>query len=98
MIADTHVLINPIVTEKTVAQTGKYTFKVHKNASKASVASAVKSFYGVTPVAVNIVRLPAKTRLVGRGRTLQKRNETKKAIVTLKDGDTLNFNDFKWTR
>ena len=96
MIADTNVLIAPVVTEKTVAQPGKYTFKVHNNASKHSVASAVKNFYGVEVVSVNITRLPAKTRLVGRGREHQRRAEFKKATVTLKDGATLNFNDFKW--
>lgn len=95
MTATNNVLIAPVVTEKTVAQTGKYTFKVHGGASKQDVATAVKTFYGVDATAVNIVNLPAKKRLVGRGRELTKRSETKKAIVTLKSGETINFNDFK---
>ncbi|NCP66987.1 50S ribosomal protein L23 [bacterium] len=95
MISTSNVLIAPVVTEKTVAQTGKYTFQVHTGASKDSVAKAVKSFYGVDVTNVNIVRLPAKTRVVGRGRLINKRPELKKAIVTLKTGQTLNFNDFK---
>lgn len=95
MTSIANTLIAPVVTEKTVAQTGKYTFQVHNDASKETVASAVKSFYGVDAVKVNIVNLPAKTRTVGRGRLINKRPEFKKAIVTLKSGQTLNFNDFK---
>lgn len=95
MISTSDVLIAPVVTEKTVSQTGKYTFKVHSGATKQDVLVAVKAFYGVEGVSVNIVNLPAKTRTVGRGRELTRRTDTKKAIVTLKDGETLNFNDFK---
>lgn len=95
MIPTPNVLIAPVVTEKTVAQTGKYTFQVHKGASKAAVVQAVKSFYGVDVVSVNVLRSPAKTRTVGRGRLIEKKAEVKKAIVTLKAGQTLNFNDFK---
>lgn len=95
MITTTTVLVAPIVTEKTVATPGKYTFQVHGDASKKDVAVAVKSFYGVEVEGVNMIRLPAKTRMVGRGRTINKRASYKKAVVTLKDGATLNFNDFK---
>jgi large subunit ribosomal protein L23 len=95
MTAITNVIIAPVVTEKTVAQTGKYTFQVHSGASKESVTKAVKTFYGVDATKVNMINLPAKTRTVGRGRLINKRSETKKAIVTLKTGQTLNFNDFK---
>lgn len=95
MTTITNTLIAPVVTEKTVAQSGKYTFQVHPDASKETVANAVKSFYGVDTVKVNIVNLPAKTRVVGRGRLINRRPEFKKAIVTLKSGQTLNFNDFK---
>lgn len=95
MIPTTNVLIAPVVTEKTVAQTGKYTFQVHGGASKKSVAQAVMSFYKVEVTNVNIIRLPAKTRAVGRGRLINRRPSLKKAVVTLKTGQTLNFNDFK---
>jgi large subunit ribosomal protein L23 len=95
MTAITDVLVAPIVTEKTVAQTGKYTFKVHGDASKQEVAQAVNAFYGVEVVSVNITINPAKTRTVGRGREISKRKQLKKAIVTLKNGETINFNDFK---
>ncbi len=95
MLKITDVLQKPIVTEKTVAMTGKYTFSVHPKATKEEVLAAVKTFYGVTPKKVNISRLPAKGRLVGRGRMAQKRAVTKKAVVTLAAGESLDFNAFK---
>lgn len=90
-----NTLIAPVVTEKTVAQKGKFTFQVDADANKETIAQAVNSFYGVDVTKVNIVNLPEKTRMVGRGRTIKKRPEFKKAIVTLKAGQTINFNDFK---
>ena len=94
MIAICDVLIAPIVTEKTVATPGKYTFKVHSDADKTLVAQAVKEHYGIEVESVNIANLPGKTRSMGR-RTMQKRAPFKKATVTLKAGETLNFNDYK---
>ncbi len=94
-VRNTNVLIAPVVTEKTVAQTGKYVFSVHPDATKPDVKAAVLEHYGVEVVKVNITSLPEKTRTVGRGRTLRKRKPTKKATVTLKEGATLDFNAFK---
>jgi len=95
MTIQANVLVAPIVTEKSVAQSGKYAFRVHTDASKGDVKAAVKEFYGVDVMSVNMVAIKAKTRIVGRGRTMTKRATGKKAIVTLKDGQSLNFNDFK---
>ena len=95
MLKITDVLRHPIVTEKTVASSGRYTFAVHPKANKKEVAEAVKTFYGVDVATVNISRLPSKTRMVARGRTAQKRAVTKKAIVALKGGAKLDFNAFK---
>lgn len=90
-----NVLVAPIVTEKSVGMEGKYTFKVHSEATKPQVMEAVKKFYGVDVVRVNVVNLGGKTRAYGRGQIMTKRAPFKKAIVTLKGGATLNFNDFK---
>lgn len=95
MTIQANVLVAPIVTEKSVAVNGKYAFKVHTEASKADVKAAVKEFYGVDVETVNMIAIKAKTRTVGRGRIMTKRSAGKKAIVTLKSGQTLNFNDFK---
>ena len=90
-----NVLVAPVVTEKSVGTAGKYTFKVHLEATKPQVAEAVKKFYGVEVDRVNVINQVAKTRAYGRGQMMTKRAPTKKAIVTLKGGATLNFNDFK---
>ena len=95
MVALTDVLVRPVITEKTSAQTGKYTFEVHRDASKSDVTKALKEFYNVDVEKVNMVRLPQKDRMVGRGRLVKRRSELKKAIVTTKEGATLEFNAFK---
>ncbi len=89
------VLIRPIVTEKTVHQKNKFLFLVNGNANKEDVRRAVKDFYGVEVEKVNITILPEKARLVGRGKQSRKRAEQKKAVVTLKEGATIDFNAFK---
>ncbi len=89
------ILISPIVTEKTVATPGKYTFSIHSRATKKDVAQAVNNFYGVKVVKVNISTLPPKKRLVNRGKATQKRPKVKKATVMLEEGKKLDFNTFK---
>ncbi len=89
------VLVAPVNTEKSVGMAGKYTFKVHPDANKAMVKEAINQFYGVDVEKVNIVTLKGKERAIGKGKTMTRRKLTKKAVVTLKAGQTLNFNDFK---
>ncbi|PID70195.1 50S ribosomal protein L23 [bacterium DOLZORAL124_38_8] len=90
------VLLAPVQTEKTVQQlVGKYVFYVHSGATKGDIKNAIKEFYGKDVEKVNIVKNPAKTRLIGRGTVAQKRAEKKKAIITLQEGQTLDFNAFK---
>lgn len=95
MVAVTDVLVKPVQTEKTSAQTGKYTFVVHDDATKNDVKSAVKEFYNIETEKVNIISLPEKSRGAGRGRSIRRRSETKKAIVTTKKGAIIDFNSFK---
>ena len=97
MIRVEDVLVKPLQTEKSVGQetAGKYTFVVNGEASKPDVVAAIKEFYGADVASVNIVNLPKKTRVVGRGVEMTKRRPTKKAIVTLPTGKTLDFNAFK---
>jgi large subunit ribosomal protein L23 len=97
MIRIEDVLVKPVQTEKSVGmETGsKYTFVVHANASKTDVVKAVKEFYGADVVSVNIIKLPKKIRIIGRGKEMTKRRPTKKAIVTLPTGKTLDFNAIK---
>lgn len=85
------VLIRPLVTEKAARQStgGKYTFVVAMDANKIMVARSIEAVYGVKPESVRIVRLPGKT--VRRGRITGKRSSTKKAIVTLPKGETIQI-------
>ena len=92
----TDVLLAPVQTEKTVkVLTGKYVFLIAPGASKEDVKLAIKEFYGSDVEKVNIIKLPAKTRMIGRGTEALKRAAQKKAVVTLKEGQTLDFNAFK---
>ncbi len=88
------VLLQPVITEKSVRmqEKGKYTFLVRNEATKVSVKQAIEQMFGVKPKDVRMVVLPSKKRLVGRGRELTKRSVTKKAIVTLKKGETMDAN------
>ena len=90
------VLIKPILTEKANAQQDKlrrYAFKVARKANKLEIKKAVEAFYGVTVEAVNTLVVPGKTKSrstrtgVVRGRV----SAYKKAIVTLAEGENIDF-------
>jgi Ribosomal protein L23 len=85
------VLIRPLITEKAAnfGVLNKYAFVVTDNANKVEVAKAVLAVYGVRPVNVNIVCVKGKA--VTRGRIKGRRSDLKKAIVTLKKGDTIQI-------
>ncbi len=80
-----------IYTEKSNQQLadGKYHFKVDASCTREEVASLVKKAFGAEVEKVNILNTKSKTkRFKGiEGRT----NSYKKAIVTLKEGQTINF-------
>lgn len=92
----TEVLRQGILTEKSVAlqqNQNKYTFKVALNANKIDVRRAVETLFNVKVVSVNIIRMPGKTKMIRRRgvapRPVQAR-EWKKAIVTLREGQTID--------
>lgn len=93
----TNVLIAPVVTEKSASgqSQSKYTFRVHSDATKVDVIKAVSQIYGVDVVSVNMIPVRKKERLVGRGRTITKRSASKKAIVTVKAKQSIDFNKIK---
>ncbi len=95
MIATQDVLVQPIVTEKTVAMKDKFCFAIHNDATKEDVKKAILDFYGAKVLKVNITNLPEKFRLVQRGKPARKRAPLKKATVSLAKGGTLDFNAFK---
>lgn len=86
------VIIRPIITEKSMNaldQENKYTFEVSKQTNKVEVAKAIENLFGVKVAKVNIANTKAKTKRVGRH--VGKVSGYKKAIVTLKEGETINL-------
>jgi large subunit ribosomal protein L23 len=91
----TEVLRQGILTEKSVQLQGqnKYTFKVAVNANKIEIRRAVETLFNVKVVSVNTMRMPGKAKMIRRRgappRPLPAR-EWKKAIVTLREGQTID--------
>lgn len=80
-----------VYTEKSNKQLaeGKYHFRVCSSCTRSEVASLIKTSFGVEVEGVNIINTPEKTkRFKGTQGT---RSGYKKAIVTLKEGQSINF-------
>ena len=93
----TQVLIKPVVTEKTTIEegNGRYTFVINSKATKIDVKNAILHLYGVKVKQVTVRPTPKKTRLVGRGREIVKRQAVKKASITLAKGEKMDRYKFK---
>lgn len=87
------IIIAPVVSEKSYAllDTGVYTFKVHPKASKPEIHDAIEAIFGVKVVRVNTLNRKGKARRNRRTGTTGKRADTKRAIVTLADGDSIEL-------
>ncbi len=90
------ILIKPIITEKMTAQAEKlnrYGFVVAKEANKIEIKAAVEKMYGVKVDTVNTQQYvgKVKTRNTTRGIAIGRVNRSKKAIVTLKQGEVIDF-------
>lgn len=85
------IIKNPRITEKgtNLSSNNAYLFDVTKNANKTEVKKAVAEIYKVTPVKVNILKIPVKKTFV-RGKS-GTRGGGKKAVVYLKQGDKIEF-------
>ena len=87
------VLRRPLVTEKSSFQNSKlhqYVFEVAVDATKTLVKDAVETLFNVGVLQVNVINVPPKrTRRWRSRRLLVRRSTYKKAIVTLKEGDTI---------
>lgn len=85
------VLVEPWVTEKTHAAmaNNKYTFKVVKSATKSQVKKAIEGLYKVNVEKVAVVNVLPKKRAYGRHEGTI--SGFKKAILTLKAGDKIEF-------
>ena len=88
----TSVIRRPCVTEKSVMsseEANKVVFDVNNNANKAQIKEAVQELFGVTVIKINTMRMPGKR--VRMGRHMGVRPPWKKAVVTLKEGDQIEF-------
>lgn len=85
-------IVRPVVTEKSSAAyqaRGEYTFEVHPDATKTTIKAAIESLFGVKVTGVWTSQQRGKPRRVGGAAGLRPR--WKKAIVTLKAGDTIEI-------
>lgn len=90
------ILIRPLVTEKMTAineKQGKYGFVVTADANKIEIAKAIKGKFNVDVVDVNTVthKGKSKTQFTKKGRFTGKTPKFKKAMITLKEGQTIDI-------
>ena len=87
----TDVIKEVVVTEKSAAsaEKGIYTFKVAKDANKIQIKEAIEKAFGVKVKSVNTLNTKPKKKRVGR--YVGTKKPYKKAIITLKDGESLNI-------
>ena len=94
MKAPQDIVLKPVITERSMdaLQTGKYTFKVDKNANKIEIKNAVEKLFDVSVAKVNTMNCQGRTKRIGS--SIGKKADWKKAIVTLKeDSKTIEFFD-----
>ena len=91
------ILLQPIITEKltdiTEQMPKRYGFKVARNANKTAIKEAVEKMYDVDVVSVNTINYDGKRmqRYTKGGLIVGKKPAFKKAIVTLKEGQVIDF-------
>ena len=90
------ILLKPIITEKLTAageSHNRYGFVVSKSANKIQIKKAVEQMYGVSVDSVNTMNYKGKikSRYTKNGMIVGKSGDVKKAVVTLTDGDVIDF-------
>jgi large subunit ribosomal protein L23 len=86
------IVISPLVTEKSTIQRegqNQYSFKVNKRANKIEIKEAVERLFKVKVREVRTAMMRGKVKRLGR--RFGKRPDWKKAIVTVKEGDRIDF-------
>ena len=83
MKAPQDIILKPVITEQSidVLPTGKYTFKVAKDANKIEIADAVEQLFNVEVLKVNTINVCGRAKRVGR--YMGKTASWKKAVVTV---------------
>lgn len=85
------VVLKPVISEKSYSQVenGKYVFEVDRRATKIDIRRAVEEIFKVNVVDVNTMVVKGKLKRMGRSSGY--RPDRKKAVVTLKSGDKIEF-------
>lgn len=90
------VLVRPVITEKSTdlgEKLNRYVFVVDKAANKLEIKKAIESMYSVSVESINTIVVPAKEkiRFTKSGVSKGRKQSFKKAIVSLVEGDTIDF-------
>ena len=87
------VILQPVVSEKSygLLDQNKYTFLVHPDANKTQIKIAIQQIFNVRVLKVNTINRQGKRRRTRHG--WGKRKDTKRAIVTLAEGDRIDAFD-----
>ena len=87
------VILEPVVSEKSynLLDEGAYTFKVHPDANKIQIRQAVESIFDVRVLKVTTANRKGKRKRNRRALTFGRRPDTKRAIVTLVEGDRIDL-------
>lgn len=91
-----YIVKKPVITEKTLKLANSqnvYTFEVAKTANKNQIKEAVEKIFEVKVLAVNTVMRSKKIKKTGRRRLQVTMPKTKKAMVTVKKGQTIKLFD-----
>lgn len=89
-IAHYDTILSPVITEKAtlLSEENKVVFRVPMTATKPQIKEAVEALFKVKVTGVNTIRVKGKTKRF-RG-IVGQRNDTKKAIVTLAEGQSID--------
>ena len=89
LMEPSQVIIRPVVSEKSfvLAEAGKYTFRVHDKAHKTQIRQAIEQLFDVKVVEVRTASVKSKPKR--RGQTSGRTRQWKKAIVQVREGDTI---------
>ncbi len=92
MIADPRdIILKPVISEKSygLLEDNKYTFIVRPDANKTQIKIAIEQIFSVSVLTVNTLNRQGKRKRTRTG--FGKRKDTKRAIVSLKPGDTIEL-------
>lgn len=91
MINIYNTILSPIITEKAtkVSENNQYVFKVPLNSNKENIKHAIEKLFKVKVKSINTLKVKGKNKTF-KG-TKGKRSDYKKAIVSLKEGENLDY-------